>query len=445
MKKFLRTLGLFVLLAIGGIAIVIMIAGRDIPPPDTSDLIPEKIELAPEQNAYTYFVSATNQLYWPTNDSVVYDYLDGKLVDEGMIQEILSRNTNMLDTIERGLARKRCCTPEIIGFGALLPMSYLSSWRKTGRVMALKSRHERLTGNHADATDTCISLLQFSNMIQSDAESLVNYLMGVAILRFGLMQAQDLAYDKDTHAEDLRRLSKALTALGPFDRGLIRATKVEYRCDAKIIDQLQDGKLSMNDPYAFGGEKTMPVSKYRRIQVFLLQPNKTKLAFANFYRNTIKNTSLPYADMNHCDVKEALHLEITCNKRIPQLNATGKWMFYTLIPAVSRVLDRKCEDECVVAATRILVACNAYRKEEGKLPADLQALVPKYLPAIPTDPYDGKPFRYVPAKAIVYSVGKDLKDSGGSSKVPEVNKADSPAKRLWEAEDVVFGINGRIE
>jgi hypothetical protein len=40
--------------------------------------------------------------------------------------------------------------------------------------------------------------------------------------------------------------------------------------------------------------------------------------------------------------------------------------------------------------------------------------VPKYFTKIPADPFDGKLIKYSPKKKIIYSVGKDLKDSGGS-------------------------------
>jgi hypothetical protein len=50
------------------------------------------------------------------------------------------------------------------------------------------------------------------------------------------------------------------------------------------------------------------------------------------------------------------------------------------------------------------------------LPESLSELVPKYLPKVPIDPFDGKPLRYSKEKGIIYCVGKDLKDSGGSPK-----------------------------
>ena len=60
------------------------------------------------------------------------------------------------------------------------------------------------------------------------------------------------------------------------------------------------------------------------------------------------------------------------------------------------------------------------------------------LEAIPADPYDGKPFRYAPAKGIVYSVGKDLVDSGGSTKLPAGRMPTTPDGKRALAEDVVF-------
>ena len=61
-----------------------------------------------------------------------------------------------------------------------------------------------------------------------------------------------------------------------------------------------------------------------------------------------------------------------------------------------------------------------------ELPATLDALVPKYISAVPRDPFDGKPLRYDSKKKIVYSVGYNLKDDGGMAKyfLLDINKAN---------------------
>src|SRR5262249_8728207 len=49
-----------------------------------------------------------------------------------------------------------------------------------------------------------------------------------------------------------------------------------------------------------------------------------------------------------------------------------------------------------VARTGIAVA--EFRAREGRLPAALEDLVPALLPAVPLDPWNGKPLRYAPGK-----------------------------------------------
>ena len=80
---------------------------------------------------------------------------------------------------------------------------------------------------------------------------------------------------------------------------------------------------------------------------------------------------------------------------------------------------------------------------EGRLPAGLEELVPAYLSEVPRDPYDGKPFRYLPEKRLVYAVGQDLKDSGGSKVVAKKSEKMSESARRWKAEDVVFELGPR--
>ena len=64
-------------------------------------------------------------------------------------------------------------------------------------------------------------------------------------------------------------------------------------------------------------------------------------------------------------------------------------------------------------AGRLLLAARAYLLERGVLPESLEDLVPRYLPEIPIDAFDGKPFKYSRKKGVLYSIGGDLIDDGG--------------------------------
>ena len=417
--------------------------GRDLAPPDAKDLIPERTELSPDQNGYTYFVSATNTLFLPKSSSIISDYQLGRPVDDGMVQEIIVRNQNMLDMIRKGLDCKRCIAPEVIGYDASVP--YINPWMKMGQIMALKARHERLAKNYVESTRSCILLLRFGTVIRNDAGCLINFLVGISLIDQGLLEVQALAGDSGTPQEELTRLSKALAAVGPVDPGLIGALKVECNSFAYTIDQISEGKFNMNNLTGTFGERTTKPLMSRHVPGFIFQPNKTKLAFADFIRDMIRQVPLCYADMKeNGDAEKSSEVHNTTQLMIHP-NAVGRILLALAIPALSSNLERKCRAQCNLSASRLLVACNAYLKAEGKLPESLQSLVPTYLAAIPADPYDGKPFRYSPMKGIIYSVGKDLKDSGGSSRIVGNASRFSASQKRWRAEDVVFEITNQTD
>ena len=72
------------------------------------------------------------------------------------------------------------------------------------------------------------------------------------------------------------------------------------------------------------------------------------------------------------------------------------------------------------ALSRVLMlrlAARAYRLEHGKAVPALTALVPRYLRAVPEDPFASRPltYRVVGEEVLIYSYGPDGDDDGGRS------------------------------
>jgi hypothetical protein len=63
------------------------------------------------------------------------------------------------------------------------------------------------------------------------------------------------------------------------------------------------------------------------------------------------------------------------------------------------------------------VAMELFRRESGHYPDHLDTLVPRYLEAVPIDPFSGKQMRYrlTTNSYLLYSIGPDRKDDGGRS------------------------------
>ncbi len=78
--------------------------------------------------------------------------------------------------------------------------------------------------------------------------------------------------------------------------------------------------------------------------------------------------------------------------------------------------------------TLVAISLELYLREHGQYPSTLGELTPRFLPAVPVDRITGDPvnYRLIDGKPVVYSVGIDRIDDGGT-----------PPKK--------FGINGRRE
>ncbi|MCX7969177.1 MAG: type II secretion system protein GspG [Armatimonadetes bacterium] len=100
-----------------------------------------------------------------------------------------------------------------------------------------------------------------------------------------------------------------------------------------------------------------------------------------------------------------------------------------LAPTMPGAFEKVNQIYAIRQVTETALSLRLYRSERGRYPESLQALVPKYLPKIPIDPYDGKPIRYrkLSRGFKVWSVGGNGKDEGGMK-----------VRNWWEKGDLVL-------
>jgi hypothetical protein len=72
------------------------------------------------------------------------------------------------------------------------------------------------------------------------------------------------------------------------------------------------------------------------------------------------------------------------------------------------------------------IAVERFRLAHGKLPKRLDELVPQFLSAVPSDPFDGQPLRYhrLDKGYVIYSIGSDGEDNGGRERPANVKSTD---------------------
>jgi hypothetical protein len=97
------------------------------------------------------------------------------------------------------------------------------------------------------------------------------------------------------------------------------------------------------------------------------------------------------------------------------VKAIGDVLLGLLIPAVQKVQEAEDRNAQMQQNVQVAFALALYKKENGKYPAALADLAPKYLAAVPGDLFSGKPllYRLEGAGYVFYSVGQNGKDEGG--------------------------------
>lgn len=437
MKKFLIASSSFLTVALVGLWGFVLLAGRDAAPPDEMEFRSERPEVAPEENAFTYFLLATNSLVETTNVLLVADYLAGKVADDGALREWVEKNAECLALVKRGTECAACQMPVVESFETTMP--YLASWLKIGRLLSVQSRQARLDGHRAEAAESALVAARLGILVLENAESTIGYLVGVSIANEALEQLLALAADPAATAEEWKALAEQLNALGPFDVGLARAMKAECRLAADLVDQFADGQIDWIDVIAFENAGRDYMSRLLAAILrspYFFRPQATLRSIQEEYRRAIQDVSLPYAQLDG-------DIEPDFGRSWVQWirpNAMGKFFRLMLVVPVNRTMEKKCRMESLLAGAKLVVACNRFEQARGRRPETLADLVPEFLSEVPRDPYDGAPFRYSAEKGLVWAVGKNLTDEGGSMRVPDADLEYEARRDRRRAEDFVFEI-----
>ena len=428
MKGILSWAAAILAAAFGGLAVFVAVASRDVAPPDEAEFAAVRPEIAPADNAFTYFLEATNLLVETTNAALSVDFRMGKTPASDELREWIAKNAECLALVKRGTECAICLTPPVETIGT--PTPYVNPWLHMMRILEARSRLTRVEGRFGEAADDLAVGMRFGDLVQKNASSLITYLVGTAIFGMSAESAMELARDPAAPPETLAQLAAELERAGPFDGGLNEALKAEHRVTVNVVDDLCAKRDQMAATLGF---KTNRWATWFLTTSYSFKPNQTKRDMAAGHRIMIADAGRIYADMERYDVAEKEGGRWA--KLLP--NAIGDYVCLLLMPS-DTIVEVRCRIDGILAGAKLAVACNRFARDKGRWPESLVELVPNYLSEVPQDPYDGAPFRYSAEKGLVWAVGKNLTDEGGSTRVLGVEEASAASRNRPKAEDFVF-------
>jgi len=310
------------------------------------------------------------------------------------------------------------------GGAARYPTDYSQGWdtllehvqqaRTLARMFALEARVRAHRGDWPGAARSIRDMHRLAGSLEREP-CLVSQLVRYAIDGIGRETLQDLMDTGDFPAEQLASLQDVLQSID-YGEGLERAMQGERAMGASLFD----------DPAALGFDDTP------RLTLLRLIPRGDDLAlYLEFMSRHVAAARLKAPDrLREYQVIED-DVRRTLRNRGPIVGL--RYMVSAVaLPAVSATATAEARNTAANRAAAAVIAAERFRLEHGRLPKDLEELVPEFLPEVPTDPFTDEPMkvRIEDEKMTVYSVGENQVDEQG--------KGDRWTGGPGDSDDVAF-------
>lgn len=353
--------------------------------------------------AYRYF-DAINLMPAPTGDEALTDAFNAAMDGEWPEGELAEQLNAYLDQCAPALELTRQATqmddyflPLFGGesesiFALLLPT--LSDQRQLARILVVDARRRAQSGDHEGALDNLLTAQRMGNQL-GHGSTLIEGLVGVAVGALATDKLADFAETYDIDADLLRQTVAEMDAMSADMPTFDEMLSAEEAVSANAIDDM------MTDPQTFSAvsnapsvgsfaiEQTNPgwsrlLAALRRVYL----PDRAIKRHSHQYYDLIRKGTQPTKDGTPGTIIE----EDKLFESIPSWDVVNQ----TLMPSLARAYENSLRYRSNFERAKLRVAAAAYKKENGRLPPTLDALVPAYVERVEADPMTGYDFPYRP-------------------------------------------------
>lgn len=347
-----------------------------------------------DRNAALLVIAAADRLYEPPRDAPVpimtdykWDYHAARLPEEtrDAVAEVLVANEESLKLLNEAapLTESRYPGSAIDAFAGTL--DHLTPIRNIARLQCLNAIHATNSGDMDRATRSAIQIVWLGDTLRNEP-LLISQLVRMACLAIGV-NAVDYVLNNGTVAEE-------------------------------NLKALQDRVLSSDNPDAM--HRAMSGERCVTTDANFANPGGAEGPFFRVSRGSAAKTYTRLVDASTLPSAERRRQFQQIQQEADR--SAGGIQFYLnplaaiILPGVASSIDGFDRTTAQLRIAVTAIAIERCRLASGKLPGSLDALVPAYLDAVPADPFDGNPLRYLQGDSgyTVYSIGVNLKDDQGA-------------------------------
>jgi hypothetical protein len=393
-----------------------------------------RAEVPEKENGARWVVAAVKLLPsgWPPSE--FYELFPSDKLDppEQLDAKRYARLRKELDAVRPAVAKARELTDRPRGRHRITyatnPVNTLLKDQQDVRTVAALLRYDALRraqdGDPGGALRSCRAALNAGRSIGDEPLS-ISQLIRIACGTVACSTAERVLAQGEPPPDELAALQKALEqeALHP---GLLIALRGERATSNALFEGVESGAISPADLEGMG----RPASWQDRLLGW---------QFRDYFRAEHAEM-LPLLtrriEIAHLPLHEQAEAEYRLAREADK-DARRHLLTALLLPALDRVAQAFRRYQAQLRCLAACLAAERFRRDHGRWPDSLRQLTRKYLRAVPSDPFDGKPLRYKRLEdgVIVYSVGPDATDNGGKldRARPDAEGTDL-GYRLWDVQ-----------
>jgi len=409
--------GLCLFLPIFVIAVLIWLRTGDEEALDYSSMA---VALGPqdaEVNGYTYLheFSGSNEVSIP--ETYPYDFegdIDYDRFENWDLERfrlIVRDNWNFIQGVEVAFDREEFLVDQEMTFDTIVPAVGLM--RHYLRLRLLEARTFLLTGQSGRALERMQDLTNELERLTRSGGGIIGLLSSIALNEIISDEISVYQARGQFASDQLIALAHDYNLASEYTQANQLVIRQEFHAAKDALDRLARGA-----PIELGMQFSQSVVRrfFHRMLIFIgLRKTRTMNEIFLAYSEYIENAPRP-VQLREYPINEAMEIKSYSGgwQALLSRNPYGTILLPELL--LFPMMQEKVEFALLQARTTALsLALQAYYQNEGRLPDNLDLLLPDYLPEIPLDPYDHAPMRYSRAKGILYSVGNDFVDNGGSA------------------------------
>jgi hypothetical protein len=364
--------------------------------------------------------------------------------EQKAIARMIEANRSGLALIDSGIAKPQARWPGDLSQPLMLQdASWLTAARGTANVLQSDAQLAAQSGRYGDALARIGQMLTLARHVDRHP-TMIAHLVATGITAAAASTAEQIAYDLRVGGDDVvaKRLIGVLLDDEAGRAGFVRAMRGERRDHWMLIGKLPDTSVGAN--VGISNSPAAGPSMKGRLVGYFIKP----MLMDNAEMAVRTDTALLQAFERTSDLP-GLRADPAAPALLAEIDRSPKWYLFASL-FVAHSPERLAQTEYRAATERrlaaVALAMRLYALDQGgRRPQTLSELVPAYLPSLPRDPMaaGGMALRYVPGgeRPIVYSVGDDASDNGGSEQLrPGIRVMQYPGEPVprWNAKDAVL-------